>query len=92
MYLATKTTLEAVYQHNQKEEDKEKDKEEDKEKETSNKIKSIILPAFGGGTGEMGTKHLALQMKLTYEHVSNPEKNISWGKAYHTYNKLEKLK
>lgn len=75
VYYATKATLEEIKKHNNV---------------STRKIKTLLLPAFGGGTGNMDAEALANQMYLAYQHVKNPPKSINWGFAYDREKEIEK--
>ena len=41
-------------------------------------VKSIVVPAFGGCTGQVDKRELANMMRLAYEQLINPPTEISW--------------
>lgn len=43
-----------------------------------NNIKSILIPLFGGGCGEVEPQIIAKMMKLAYDQVHNPPKKLDW--------------
>lgn len=43
-----------------------------------NKIKSIVIPAFGGATGKMDMVIIAKMMKEAYVQIKNPPKEVNW--------------
>jgi O-acetyl-ADP-ribose deacetylase (regulator of RNase III) len=47
-----------------------------------NKIKSIVIPAFGGACGNVNFSVIAEMMFNAYTQVSNPPKEIAWEYAY----------
>lgn len=44
-----------------------------------NKVKSLLLPLFGGGYGEVPPKLIAKMMREAYEQLNNPPKMLDWG-------------
>ena len=43
-----------------------------------NNIKSVVIPAFGGCTGQVDKRELANMMRLAYEQLINPPTEIAW--------------
>ena len=64
VYLAMKAMLEAVWHHNQKEE--------------NHTINRVVCPGLGTGYGKMSPDESARQMRLAYENFSNPIDRIDW--------------
>lgn len=48
----------------------------------NNKVKSIVIPMFGGGCGEVHPQLIAELMRKAYDQVYNPPKEISWEYAF----------
>lgn len=42
------------------------------------KIKSVVIPAFGGCTGRMDKREIANMMRLAYEQINNIPKEMDW--------------
>ena len=42
------------------------------------KIKSVVIPAFGGCTGEMDKREIANMMRLAYKQITNRPEEINW--------------
>ena len=45
------------------------------------KVKSIVIPLFGGGTGDVHPKVIAKMMYLGYKQIMNPPKSLDWDYA-----------
>ena len=43
-----------------------------------NNINSVVIPAFGGCTGQVDKRELANMMRLAYEQLINPPTEIAW--------------
>ena len=43
-----------------------------------NKIESIVIPVFGGGTGMVPYKTIAKLMKMGYDQIKNPSSVEYW--------------
>ena len=41
-------------------------------------IKSVVIPAFGGCTGQMDKREIANMMRLAYEQITNRPKEMDW--------------
>jgi O-acetyl-ADP-ribose deacetylase (regulator of RNase III) len=52
------------------------------------KVKSIVIPAFGGLTGKVPCDEIAKMMFLAYKQISNRPCEISWGYAWHIAREL----
>lgn len=64
VYLAMKAMLEAVWHHNQKEQ--------------NHTINRVVCPGLGTGYGKMSPDESARQMRLAYENFFNPIDRIDW--------------
>ncbi|MBR6719641.1 MAG: macro domain-containing protein [Clostridia bacterium] len=54
----------------------------------NNGIESIVIPAFGCGTGMVKDDDVARMMYFAYKQVTNPPRDLSWDYAFSThYNK-----
>jgi O-acetyl-ADP-ribose deacetylase (regulator of RNase III) len=47
-----------------------------------NKVKSILIPLFGGGCGRVNTRTIAKMMRLAYDQIHNPPKQLDWNYAH----------
>ena len=47
-----------------------------------NKVQSILIPLFGGGCGGVGARTIAKLMRLAYDQIHNPPKELDWSYAY----------
>ena len=47
-----------------------------------NKVKSIVIPLFGGGIGGVSAKVIAKMMRLAYDQIHNPPKSLDWDYAH----------
>ena len=52
----------------------------------------IVIPAFGGCTGEVPYNDVARMMFLAYKQIKNPPKEINWGYARGISSKLKEQK
>lgn len=55
------------------------------------KVDSIVIPAFGGLTGNVPYDLIAKMMYLGYKQVFNKPEELNWGYAYHIANTLEEV-
>lgn len=55
------------------------------------KVDSIVIPAFGGLTGNVPYDVIAKMMYLGYKQVLNPPTELDWGYAYYTANTLTEV-
>lgn len=62
VYLATWAVLTAIHRHN---------------RESAPKIRVLVCPAFGTGTGGVQPLEAGVQMRLAYEHFSRPPQYIN---------------
>lgn len=46
-----------------------------------NNVKSIIIPAFGGATGDLSPDVIAIMMSEAYKQIKNPPKELGWDYA-----------
>ena len=46
-----------------------------------NRVKSIVIPAFGGGCGEVEPEIIARMMSRGYQQILNPPKQLDWDYA-----------
>ena len=44
----------------------------------NNRVESIVIPAFGGATGNVPYCSIAALMKEAYDQVMNPPKSLNW--------------
>lgn len=44
----------------------------------NNRVESIVIPAFGGATGNVPYRSIAALMKEAYDQVMNPPKSLNW--------------
>ena len=52
-----------------------------------NSVESILIPAFGCGTGMLKEDDVARMMHFAYKQIMNPPKELSWDYAYSTHYK-----
>ena len=48
------------------------------------KVKSIVIPLFGCGTGKVHPQIIAEMMSKAYDQVNNPPKQLNWDYAFET--------
>ena len=54
-----------------------------------NNRKSIVIPAFGGCTGQVAYETIARMMYLAYMHFINPPNQINWGYSLYLAKELK---
>lgn len=54
----------------------------------SQKVDSIVIPAFGGCTGKVSCEIIAKMMRFAFDQLSNVPENLNWGYAYHIVKRL----
>lgn len=45
-------------------------------------VKSIVIPAFGGCTGQVDKREIANMMRLAYEQITNRPEEINWNNIF----------